>query len=96
MIDVQGIVSKLMTIEQKPLTATQGRIKTAQSSISAMGQLMSLVDSVYSASSAIQDRAMLSSKSASSSDAAVAKVSLVDPGQAPTGSFNFEATEFAR
>lgn len=96
MIDVQGIVSKLMAIEQKPLTATQGRIKTAQSSISAMGQLMSLVDSVYSASSAIQDRAMLSSKSASSSDSAVAKVSLVDPGQAPTGSFNFEATEFAR
>jgi len=96
MIDVQGIVSKLMTIEQKPLTATQGRIKTAQSSISAMGQLMSLVDSVYSAANAIQDRAMLTSKTASASDSAIAKVSVMDSTQAPTGSFTFEAIEFAR
>jgi len=96
MIDVQGIVTKLITIEQKPLTATQGRIKTAQSSISAMGQLMSLVDSVYSSANAIQDRAMLTSKSAASSDATVAKVNVLDSAQAPTGSFNFEAIEFAR
>jgi len=96
MIDVQGIVSKLMTIEQKPLTATQGRIKTAQSSISAMGQLMSLVDAVYSSANAIQDRSMLTSKSASVSDSATAKVTVVDSAQAPTGSFNFEAIEFAR
>ncbi|NBP40141.1 MAG: hypothetical protein EBS54_06345 [Betaproteobacteria bacterium] len=96
MIDVQGIVSKLMTIEKKPLSATQGRIQTAQSSISAMGQLMSLVDSVYSTSNAIQDRAMLTSKSASSSDTAIAKVSVFDSAQAPAGSFNFETIEFAR
>lgn len=96
MIDVQGIVSKLMTIEQKPLTATQGRIKSTQSSISAMGQLMSLVDSVYSASNAAQDLAMLTSRSATVSDSAIAKVSVTDSSTAPTGSFNFEATEFAR
>jgi len=96
MIDVQGIVSKLMSIEQKPLAATQGRIKTAQSSISAMGQLMSLVDSVFSSASAVQDRASLTSKSATVSDGTAAKVAVVDSGQAPTGSFNFEAVEFAR
>ena len=96
MIDVQGIVTKLMTIEQKPLVATQNRIKSAQSSISAMGQLMSLVDSVYSAANAIQDRSMLTSKSAAVSDSAIAKVSVMDSAQAPTGSFTFEAVEFAR
>jgi flagellar hook-associated protein 2 len=96
MIDVQGIVSKLMTIEQRPLVGVQGRIKSAETSVSAMGQLMSSVDSLYTAATAIQDRSMLSSKSAASSDASLAKVVVSDSAQAPTGSYEFEAFSFAR
>jgi len=96
MIDVQGIVSKLMSLESRPLSVLQGRVQTTQTSISAMGQLLSLVDNAYSAANAMQDGAMLASKAVSVTDSSIVKVSVSDSGQVPSGSFKFEALEFAR
>ncbi|NDF51876.1 MAG: hypothetical protein EB116_17655 [Betaproteobacteria bacterium] len=95
MIDVNGIVSKLMAIEQRPLDAIGKKANTTQVSISAMSQLRSSVDSAAAAASALQDVSMLAGKAALSSAPDTAAVTLTDIGWAAAGTYSFELLRFA-
>jgi len=95
MIDVNGIVSKLMVIEQRPLEVIGKRVNTTQVSISAMSQLRASVDAASSAATAMQDVTMLLGKSASSSAPDVATTTLTDVGFAAAGKYDFELLKFA-
>ncbi|MFA5825156.1 MAG: flagellar cap protein FliD N-terminal domain-containing protein, partial [Gallionellaceae bacterium] len=48
-IDVNGIVGKLMAVEQKPLTALNSKEAGAQSKISAFGQVKSALSAFQTA-----------------------------------------------
>lgn len=88
MIDVNSLVNSLMQVEQRPLQAVASRISAVNTNISAMGQVRSLVDSAFSAASAMQDSLTLSGKSVTVSDEALLKASVSNPEQAGTGIFS--------
>jgi flagellar hook-associated protein 2 len=95
MIDVTGIVSKLMMLESRPLEALQAKVNAAQLSVSAMSQLKSVVDAAYAAANALQDLSVLSGKSASASDASVATPRVTAASQTVQGAFTFEYKQAA-
>jgi len=78
-IDVRGIVDKLMQIESKPLTAARQRVGAVNVSISAMSEVKALVDKVASSAKAMEDSLMLAGRSVASSDAALVKASVSNP-----------------
>jgi len=95
MIDVQGIVTKLMAIEQRPYTVLNGRIKDVNVSISAMGEIKAKVDSLYVALGAVQDASVLPSKSVSSSDESAVKATVTGAAAAVPGKITVVPIELA-
>lgn len=96
MIDVNTLVNSLMQVEQRPLQAVATRISAANTNISAMGQVRSLVDSAFSAASAVQDSMTLSGKSVSVSDTSLFNVSVSDSTQAGIGAFTISDVVLAQ
>jgi flagellar hook-associated protein 2 len=94
-IDVSGIVNSLMQVEQRPLGLINTKIGAANVSISAMSELKAAVDAAYSAASAIEDPIMLSAKTATVSDASVARVTVTDSAAANVGAINVAAVKLA-
>jgi len=95
MIDVNSIVNSLMQIEARPLQVVQTKISAANVSISAMGEVKSLVDSAFSAISSIEDQLVLSSKSASVADGTVVKATVTASSLAGVGEISIEVTQTA-
>ena len=95
MIDVNSIVNSLMQVEARPLQIVSTRISAANVSISAMGEVKSLVDAAYAAAGAIQDQIFLSSKSVSVADSAIVKASVVSSSLAGIGEVTIEDTRMA-
>jgi flagellar hook-associated protein 2 len=95
MIDVNSIVNSLMQIEARPLQVVQTKISAANVSISAMGEVKSLVDSAFSAISSIEDQLALSSKSASVADGTVVKATVTASSLAGVGEITIEGTQTA-
>lgn len=96
MINVQGIVSQLMAIEQQPLTTVSQRISAANVSISAMGEVRSRLDAAYAAAAAMENSMMLTGKSVSGGDATIVKASITTSGQAGVGEVTITNTQLAR
>jgi flagellar hook-associated protein 2 len=96
MINVQGIVSQLMAIEQQPLTTVTQRISSANVSISAMGEVRAKLDAAYSAAAAMESSSMLTGKSVASADSAIAKATVSVAGQAGVGEVTIANTQLAR
>jgi len=94
-IDVQGIVNSLMQVEQRPLASINEKIKSANVSISALSELKSMVDTAYAASSAVEDPIMLSGKTISVSDAALAKATVTSNADASLGSIVVKSVRLA-
>jgi flagellar hook-associated protein 2 len=67
-LDVEGIITKLMSIEQKPLTQLQDTAKTIQTKISAFGTIQSALSSLRDSASALTKPAAWSATTALSSD----------------------------
>ncbi|NDD11407.1 MAG: hypothetical protein EB072_01875 [Betaproteobacteria bacterium] len=96
MINVQGIVSQLMAIEQQPLTAVRDRISAANVSISAMGDVRSKLDAAYAAAAAIDNSLMLSGKTVTVADTSMARATVTTAGQAGVGQITVANTQLAR
>lgn len=94
-INVAGIVNNLMQVEQRPLSAINDKINTANVSISAMSDLKSMVDSTYSAVSALENPLLFGAKTAAVTDSALAKVSVVDSSAANVGAISISALKLA-
>lgn len=67
-IDVNGLVSKLMTIEQRPLTVLNNRQATVQSKISAVGQVKSSLAAFQTALQGLSSATKFQANTATSSD----------------------------
>lgn len=96
MIDVNGIVSGLMAIEQRPLVAIKSKVSATQVSVSSMSEVKGLVDAAYSAASSLNSAALLNGKSAASSSDALVKVSVTDSSLAGTATIPIRPVELAR
>ena len=95
MIDVNGIVSGLMAIEQRPLQTIKSRISATQLSVSSMSEVKGLVDAAYSAANAIKSPLLLGGKSVTSSNEGRVKVSVSNPALAGVGSIPISPARLA-
>ncbi|HZW72743.1 MAG TPA: flagellar cap protein FliD N-terminal domain-containing protein, partial [Caldimonas sp.] len=67
-LDVNSIVTQLMTVEKQPLTALQATQATMQTQLSAFGQMQSLVSALQDAAKPLFNTDSFALSSASSSD----------------------------
>lgn len=93
-IDVNGIVSQLMTIEQKPLTALNSKEASYQSKISAFGQVKSAFSAFQTALQGLSSNTKFQANSATSSDTSVFTASAL--GSASVGSHSISITNLAQ
>jgi flagellar hook-associated protein 2 len=96
MIDVNGIVSGLMALEQRPLQTIKSRISATQVSVSSMTEVKGLVSAAATAAKALSASSLLSGKSISSSNEAIVKVSVTDSTLAGVASIPIKPVEIAR
>ena len=92
-MDIDGLVSKLMNIETRPLLQLQQKQQVFESKISAVGQVKSGLASFQSALKALQDPAKYQTLSSSSSDKDVAEISA--GAKAPVGGFSLKVETLA-
>ena len=90
MIDVNSIVNNLMQVEARPLQVVSTKISAANVSISAMGEVKSLVDAAFSAVSAIEDQIFLAGKTVTIGDSAIVKANVVSSSLAGVGEVTIE------
>ncbi|MFM9913475.1 MAG: flagellar filament capping protein FliD [Methylophilaceae bacterium] len=93
-LDVEGIISKLMSIERQPLARLAKKEASFQAKLSAYGSLNGAVSSFKSAASAINSTAGLNAVAASSSDTSVVTASGVST--AASGSYTVEVSQLAK
>jgi len=94
-IDVNSIVNNLMQVEARPLQVVSTKISAANVSISAMGEVKSLVDAAFSAVSAIEDQIFLAGKTVTVGDSAIVKANVVSSSLAGVGEVTIEDTRMA-
>lgn len=73
-LDVESIITKLMTLEKQPVTQLQTQASTIQTKISAFGTLQSAVSTMRDAASALTKATTWGATAATSSDTSVASV----------------------
>lgn len=74
-LDVESLVSKLISIEQKPINDIRQASAKLQTKISAYGQLQSAVSNMQTAAQKLSDASLWNASTVSVSDATVASVS---------------------
>ncbi len=79
-LDVESLVSKLMSIEQAPINDIKTASAKLQTKISAYGQMQSAVSSMQTAAQKLSDAALWNASTASVSDTSVATVSASSAG----------------
>ncbi|WP_017759945.1 flagellar filament capping protein FliD [Pseudacidovorax intermedius] len=94
-IDIDSIVSKLMSIEQTSVTKLQNQASAIQSQVSAVGTVKSLLSTLSDAATALTQPALWATKTASASSSAVG-VKVSDSSLASTGSFQVTVSQLAR
>lgn len=91
-LDVESIVTKLMSVEQRPVTQLKTQASTIQTKISAFGQLQSALSTFRDAASSLSRTTTWGATTASSSDAGV-RVSTSEG--APAGNYAIEVESLA-
>lgn len=95
MIDVAGIVSQLMAVEQKPVTQIDNKLQSSSLKISALASFQSKLSSFKDALDALQTPANFKTRSVTSSLSSVATASITS-GQAPyPGRVNLSVSQTA-
>ncbi|TAK89942.1 MAG: flagellar hook protein FliD [Burkholderiaceae bacterium] len=92
-LDVNGIVTKLMSVESQPLTALQNKETSIKARLSALGSLKSSVSSFQDAAKALNNLSKFTAMKASVADATVASVSA--SSSAVAGTYNLEVVSLA-
>lgn len=96
MIDVNGIVSGLMAIEQRPLQSIKTQISATQVSVSSLSEVKGLLSAAHNAAKALTSASLLRGKSVASSNEALVKASVTDPTLAGVSSIAIAPVELAK
>ncbi|MDO6385104.1 MULTISPECIES: flagellar filament capping protein FliD [unclassified Uliginosibacterium] len=92
-IDIESLVTKLMSIEQQPITKLQTKDKSFDTKLSAFGTLKSSLSSLQTAAEAISSAAKFSAYQASIADSTIGTVSA--GSSASAGSYQLEVSSLA-
>lgn len=93
-LDINGLVSQLMAVEQRPLAALAGKEASYQAKLSAFGQLKSVLSALQTASNALKDAAKFSAtKTTVGADAAFTASSSTS---AAASSYTVEVSQLAK
>lgn len=95
-LDVDSIITKLMSVEKQPLTALQTKATTIDSKISAFGSIKSQLSSLSDAAGALAKAAVWNGKSAATGNAAAISASLTGTSNASISSFEVSVSTLAR
>lgn len=93
-LDIEGMITKLMTIEAAPLTQLQSKQAKASAKISAWGTVKSAVAEFQTATQAMQSATAFNSLKGTSSDETVASVTTTS--QSKAGSASIAVTQLAQ
>lgn len=93
MLDVASIVSQLMQVENKPLTAIDNKIGASTVKISALGQLKGQLSTLRAAITDLQTPSNFSSRAATFSANGIASADLTN--SAAAGNYQFEVSNLA-
>lgn len=93
-LDVTGIVSQLMAVERRPLSALDSKEATQQTKLTAFGSLKGAVSSFQSSLAALASPEKFTGKAASITDTTLASVSATS--KAVTGSHSMEIQTLAQ
>ena len=93
-LDVNSIVSQLMTIEQRPLTLLTQKEASYQAKLSAYGSLKSSMSTLQSAITSLKSSSLYNAMSAKVADTSVASASAVSTAVA--GTYNLNVTALAK
>lgn len=94
-IDVANIVSQLMQVEQKPLTALQSKIAKNDVKISSLGSFQGQLSAFHAALQSVQNTDLFSRKSVSNSAPASATASVASGSTLFTGRYKLDITRTA-
>jgi flagellar hook-associated protein 2 len=94
-IDVASIVSQLMQVEQKPLTALQNKIAKNDVKISSLGSFQGQLSAFQTALKALQDTSNFAKKTISNSTPASAKVAITSAASPDPGRYKLSVTQTA-
>ena len=93
-IDVAGIVSQLMTLEQRPLAKLTTKEASYQAKLSAYGSIKGALGSFQTTVSGLSDISKFQALNATTSDSSVATVSAAPT--AVTGTYSLDVTKLAQ
>jgi flagellar hook-associated protein 2 len=93
-LDVEGIVSKLMSVEQQPLTLLDQKTSAAQTKLNAMGAVSSALDTFKSALSSMSSASTFRNLTATAADSSVMTASA--SGTAVAGTYRVNVTQLAQ
>lgn len=93
-LDINGLVSQLMTVESQPLTKLDTKEASYQAQLTAFGQLKSLMTPMQTAINTLKKASSFSTMKAAIGDSSLA--SLVTTGTPSKGSHSFEVTQIAQ
>jgi flagellar hook-associated protein 2 len=93
-LDVNSMVSQLMSVESQPLTLLQGKEATYQSQLSALGQVKSALSTFQSAVQGLSDPAQFEAVKATAGDSSVLSASA--DSTAAAGSYALEVSQLAQ
>lgn len=92
-LDISGIISQLMVVEQQPLTVLAKKETGLQAKLSALGSLKGALSQFQTSVKALTDPAKFNQISSTISDATIATVSTSSSAQ--LGRFNLEVSQLA-
>lgn len=95
-LDVESIITKLMSVEKVPLTKLQTNATTIDSKISAYGSIKSQFASLQDIANKLATASAWNAKTATSSDATVVKATVVDSARAAATSFSVQVSQLAK
>lgn len=93
-LDVQSIVSQLMSVEQQPVTQSQTRSTKAQSQLSDLGNISSSLSALQGALSKLTSGSFVQQFKVGSTDSTVASASASSGGR--PGSYNLDVAQLAQ
>ncbi|WP_019101415.1 flagellar filament capping protein FliD [Chromobacterium haemolyticum] len=93
-LDVQSIVSQLMSIESRPLAQSQNRVSNYQSQLSSIGQISSALSALQTSVTAMASGSFLQQFQVTSTDNTIATASATSVGVA--GNYALNVTQLAQ